>query len=308
MSLEVIYVTRHGFRSNWAVDSKTGVYSTSIPSPTGIPSDPALTGHGVVQSHELAAHLISISPPVERIYSSPYYRCLQTISPTAAALSALHPSRPEISRIRGENGIAEWYGSAPFNHPSPADSKVLKDLFEYFDESYQPMVKPSVRGETVEELHDRAARALESVIEQADREGLKTIVLCTHAATLIAIGRVLTGRMPQDIGEEDFHPFTCSLSTFVRKDKGTGNPSITGGQGSKVGSWRDGSGVGGGWNMTVDGDCSFLSGGEERGWRFSGDESFFAASDQEDAGTALGVVVERRTTGKTRREISKSYL
>jgi transcription factor C subunit 7 len=25
-------------------------------------------------------------------------------------------------------------------------------------------------------------------------------------------------------------------------------------------------GVGGGWECTVNGDCSFLSGGEERGW------------------------------------------
>jgi len=29
---------------------------------------------------------------------------------------------------------------------------------------------------------------------------------------------------------------------------------------------RGGRGVGGGWDLTVSGDCSFLSGGEERGW------------------------------------------
>ena len=30
--------------------------------------------------------------------------------------------------------------------------------------------------------------------------------------------------------------------------------------------WRDGQGVAGGWDCEVNGDCSFLEGGEERGW------------------------------------------
>jgi transcription factor C subunit 7 len=176
---------------------------------------------------------------------------------------------------------------------------VLKELFPQYDESYRPVIKPSVNGESIEELHNRAAYALHRIIEQSDREGVNAICICTHAATLIAIGRVLTGRMPEDIAEEDFRPFTCGLSTFVRKGgkENVGSGREWEGPETKVPAveWRDGKGVGGGWELKVSGDCSFLSGGEERGWRFSGDESFAAAPGQGpalDAGSGLGVVIE----------------
>jgi transcription factor C subunit 7 len=287
MTLEVIYLTRHGvtpppylpklpkltehpqFRSNWVVDPKTGTYSASIPSPTGIPSDPALAGYGVTQSHELAAHLSTLSPPIERFYSSPFYRCIQTISP---ALEALSPDQ-ETLKIRGENGVGEWYGLARFDHPGPAEPKVLKGLFHRYDESYKAVIKPSVNGESIEELHNRSAYALHKIIEQSDREGVKAIVICTHAATLIAIGRVLTGRMPEDIAEEDFRPFTCGLSTFVRKSKGQQQGvRVWEGPESRIPEveWKGGEGVGGGWRLEGSGDCNFLSGGEERGLPFLG--------------------------------------
>lgn len=39
-------------------------------------------------------------------------------------------------------------------------------------------------------------------------------------------------------------------------------------------NWRNGNGVGGGWDIIVNGDCSFLANGEERNWWFSGDEAW----------------------------------
>jgi transcription factor C subunit 7 len=127
-----------------------------------------------------------------------------------------------------------------------------------------------VNGESVDELHDRTAYALHRIIEQSDREGAKAIVLCSHAATVLAIGRVLVGRMPEDIEEQDFNPFTCSLHKFVRKElpRETPKAHLWQGPGSPIPevSWRGGSGVQGGWICELNGDCSFLSGGEERGW------------------------------------------
>ncbi|KAA8627710.1 phosphoglycerate mutase family protein [Pyrenophora tritici-repentis] len=79
--IEVIYVVRHAFRANWSVDPQTGVYTASMKTPTGIPTDPPLTSHGVDQSKELAEYLSHVEPAVDRIYSSPFYRCLQTIKP-----------------------------------------------------------------------------------------------------------------------------------------------------------------------------------------------------------------------------------
>jgi len=111
--------------------------------------------------------------------------------------------------------------------------------------------------------------------------------------------------MPEDIAEEDFRPFTCGLSTFVRRSKG-GEERVREweGPGSRIPEveWKRGKGVGGGWSLKGSGDCSFLSGGEERGWRFSGDESFVAAPGQGpgwDAGSGLGVVVEGKKKGSS---------
>lgn len=257
------------FRSNWVVDHQTGQYTASIPSPTGIPSDPALAGKGVDQAKELAAHFKTLEPPIQRFYSSPFYRCIQTILPAVKAISAT-TSNPETHKVRGENGVGEWYGMARFDHPSPAEPKLLKSLFEEYDDEYKPFIKPNTNGERIDQLHDRTAYALHKIIDKSDKEGVRAIVICTHAATLIAMGRVLTGVMPDDVGEEDFRPFTCGLTRFVRKSKKStaqGGTQEWTGPGSPIPRIRwKGAGVGGGWELRENGDCSFLSGGEERGW------------------------------------------
>ncbi|KAH8890749.1 PGAM-domain-containing protein [Thozetella sp. PMI_491] len=387
MTLEVIYVTRHGFRSNWLVDHTTGQYSASIKTPTGVPSDPALTAHGVDQSKELAAHLLTVQPPIDRVYSSPYYRCLQTVEPytrqrqeqrqhgpsygavpagqaiagraappgpatTAGGVSSVQTSSSSFGsfRIRCESGLSEWYGSAPFDHPTSAPPKTLHALFPgLLEPAYEPLVIPSRSGESIDELHDRVAATMETLIAQCDADGTRSILLCTHAAVVIALGRVLTGVMPTDIEEEDFGAFTCGLSAYRRrklgekvgdKDNGDntpgrteichdgpmtqtkGEPSVPTGdlrdgaprfsdrrashpQASarpRAPQWRGGPGVAGGWNCELNSACDFLSGGEERGWRFAGDESFRKLGpDGTDAGN-LGTVVEGSGEARSRRE------
>jgi len=172
---------------------------------------------------------------------------------------------------------------------------------------------PTRKGESIAQLHDRAAAAVEAIIDAADREGHRAILLCSHAATIIALGRVLTGYMPDNIETEDFRVFTCGLSVFKRrkgsdnslcevKSAGSGDDRLqhrrscneqgeegiqVKPQGGRAGDstvpgkgttasnsestlrkvdWRNGQGVRGGWNCLTNGDCSFLSGGEERGW------------------------------------------
>lgn len=285
------------FRSNWLVDA-SGNYSSYLRSPTGIATDPALTSHGVDQAHELAAHLMSLDPPVERVYSSPYYRCLQTVEPFVGLWA--QSARPDASNkpaILGEAGLSEWYGSASFEHPISASSDRLAELFPAFDRSYVPAVVPSRMGESIAQLHDRVALAMDALIKQCDEAGVRAVLLCSHAATIIALGRVLTGNMPENIEAEDFRAFTCGLSVFRRRlaarrdvageaaatsaprilengrtptsqataspddySNGLADPSST------VVEWKGGRGVGGGWLCEVNGDCSFLSGGEERGW------------------------------------------
>ncbi|PLB48880.1 phosphoglycerate mutase family protein [Aspergillus steynii IBT 23096] len=318
MPLDTIYLTRHGHRLNWTIDYKTGTYISQFRTPTGNPADPTLTSHGVRQSHELAAHLASPSfhPKPFRIYSSPFYRCLQTIQPSVEALKENQRTQgPEQAGnidaradfdVRIENGVGEWFGPTSFfHHPTPASPSTLKTHFPSIlaaspEDTYTPTIYPSTRGESIAQLHDRVATALAALIADADAEiaaleaaqdpadrTSKAIFICSHAAPLIAIGRALTGRMPEDSGEEDFNVFTAGLSTFVRR-RGAGSDGDSGWQAesalapgtqvvradTKVPEWQGGRGVGGGWDCVANGDCSFLSGGAERGWHFNGDESF----------------------------------
>ena len=268
------------------------MYTSAVKPPTGIAADPALTAHGVDQARDMAAFLTTLNPPIEAVYSSPYYRCLQTITPfvdlvnggsSAAdflAGGALMGAR--LTLIRPESGLSDWYGSAQFDQPRPAAPDVLKRMFPAYDEDYQSAVVPTIRGEDLDELHDRVAVALRAIIEQCDREGRKAVVLCTHAAVIIALGRVLTGAMPVNIAEEDFRAFTCGLSVFRRQARSDtapkgqaikeeddqqyrASPDTAHGASAAV-DWRDGRGVGGRWTCLANSDCSFLPGGEERGW------------------------------------------
>ena len=94
-------------------------------------------------------------------------------------------------------------------------------------------------------------------VDREDPDGAITVLICGHAAQIIATGRALTGRLPDDLDEDDFQCFTCGLSRFERRGDRTG-----------------GVGVGGGFECVLNSDCGHLSTGEERGWSFHGDESF----------------------------------
>ncbi|KAK3333103.1 PGAM-domain-containing protein [Cercophora scortea] len=352
MALEVIYVTRHGFRSNWLVDHTNGNYSAMLRSPTGIAADPALTAHGVEQARELADRLLAADPPIERVYSSPYYRCLQTVEPfvrkRAASLlettTTTPPTTTTTTAVRLETGIGEWYGAAPFEHPVPASHDKLASLFPaMLDREYKAAVVPSRTGEGIDELHDRVSATMDALVAECDRDGVRAVLLCSHAAVVIALGRVLTGEMPDSIDVEDFRAFTCGLSMYRRRRQREGRegetaaapvsrgwggetaPATAAAAGAAAAEtwtnttasasiraagavdhhaqqgWRRGRGVSGGWDCELNSDCAHLSSGEERGWRFSGDESFTDVAKKEsmldlDAGAHLGVVVEGRKT------------
>lgn len=266
------------------MDPDTGVYSSNVPSPTGIHSDPALAGYGVDQAKQLAEKILTLDPPVDIVYSSPFYRCLQTLKPTTEQLFQERGG----GKVRVENGVGEFYGRARFDHPSPAPLSVLHTHFPDLDPDYTPIIIPSTNGETIEGLHNRIAYALHRIVAavDADPKSPRALLICTHAASMIAMGRVLTGRMPKDPSEDDFKCFTCSLSKFVRRRKENVAPNgedTIGGKWDRASpddipnvGWRNGKGVKGGWNCELNGDCSFLRGGEERGWYFSGDEAFLA--------------------------------
>ncbi|KIR59163.1 transcription factor C subunit 7 [Cryptococcus bacillisporus CA1873] len=173
--LKYIYVCRHGFRSNW-VDPciKSG--------PTGMNRDPPLAAHGLDQAESLATFLSSPSstnpyPIPEIVFSSPFYRCLHL-----------------------EHGVGEWYSPVYPNtglHPRPAPSHILSPLFPpgSINPSYQPTLFPSRKGESLESLHERAELFIDAWARRVEGEwpDVECVVIFAHAASIIALGRALTG-------------------------------------------------------------------------------------------------------------------
>lgn len=244
--------------------------------PTGNAADPALSDYEITQSRELAAHLTKntgSSFPVERIYCSPYYRCLETVQPLVEAVAEGNKAK---AIVRCEPGLVDWFGPLPFKHPQPLPAAELRDrFFPWIDADYSPSVEgPSPDGESMAQLHARLAAVVGSIVRQCDAEGVRSVLLCTHAAPIIALGRVLTGQVPADVGDEDFGVFTCGLTTYRRRHEQPktiadftatfpwDDPLKT----LSTQTWTHGRGVYGGWDCEVNCDCSFLSGGEERGW------------------------------------------
>ena len=189
----------------------------------------------------------------------------------------------DAQRVKGDNGLGEWYGHARFTHPSPAAPTLLKELFPFYEIKHRPTIVPSKQGETIEELHQRCAYALQTIIQAEDMVDIKeyqatglekprALLICTHAASMIAMGRALTGRIPEDLAEDDFQTYTCGVSKFVRKvtcedfTPAENTDNWVPGMGIPNVDLGGGQGVGGGWTCVQNSNCDFLTDGPERGW------------------------------------------
>ncbi|CAA7266478.1 unnamed protein product [Cyclocybe aegerita] len=212
---EKIYIARHGFRLNWI--------STTWQSATGLPRDPPLTAYGETQAEELNQYFLSF-PEDERptaIFSSPYYRCLQTSRPLAKALGV---------PIYVEHGVVEWYSPvAPGTglHPRPGSTESLKTFFSEIDPSWSTLYYPSRKGETVKEVHDRVDEFLVSffaaIAQRLPLERRRRLLFVTHAATTIALVRSF-------VGDRELHMKVgcCSISELDRHTDGVREGQVLG--------------------------------------------------------------------------------
>lgn len=128
--------------------------------------------------------------------------------------------------------------------PIPAPTELLQGLFPGISTSYDPIESPNSKGESIAELYDRCERVLSTLIKRLDEHPAKpsSVLLCTHAATFVALCRVLAGNRPKDPATADFVPYTSCLTVFERLPPSTD------------------------WVCKTNGDCSFLSAGKQRGW------------------------------------------
>lgn len=215
MVMEKIYVARHGFRLNWI--------NSTWKSVTGLPRDPPLAAFGEAQAQELADYFLSL-PEDQRptaIFSSPFYRCLQTSQPTAKALGL---------PIHIEHAIGEWYSPVVPNtgllHPRPGPPSSLVQYFPEIDTTAWPssLWYPSRKGETIEELHDRVAGFLALLPQALARRpdiDARRVLFVSHAATAIALVRQLLGdkELPLKYG-------CCALSELELKPGASGEQPL----------------------------------------------------------------------------------
>ncbi|KAI0374213.1 PGAM-domain-containing protein [Pilatotrama ljubarskyi] len=208
MTIETIYIARHGYRMNWVTSEWHSV--------TGLPRDPPLAAFGLTQAQELADYFLSLPEDLRPtiILSSPYYRCLQTAVPSAQKLGL---------PLYVEHGLSEWYSPVSPGtglHPRPASATELRTYFPEIDDSWKSIYYPSRKGEDVPEVHDRVnglLRALVPCIERKYSGKHKRILLVSHAATVIALTRELIGdrSLPLRVG-------CCTITELVRKPGETG--------------------------------------------------------------------------------------
>lgn len=84
------------FRANWSAEPPRTHVSGRFP------PDTPLSSHGELQAEELGLHVAELEPKVDVIYTSPFYRCVQTIEP---AVQRLHAMKDHLVEIRGEPGF-----------------------------------------------------------------------------------------------------------------------------------------------------------------------------------------------------------
>ncbi|GMF01650.1 unnamed protein product [Ambrosiozyma monospora] len=117
MTLKRIYIARHGYGANWLpIDQQPE-------NPTGIDSDPPLAPHGVDQSKEMGEYFYNL-PEEEQpqlIFTSPFYRCVETVEPTAKNLKL---------QVFLERGVGEWYKPDRGVIPEPANHERLSKFFD----------------------------------------------------------------------------------------------------------------------------------------------------------------------------------
>jgi len=190
---------------------------------------------------------------------------------------------------------------------------VLQTFFPALED--RTSIVPALNGESLSELHNRCAYALVSIIADCDSLSLPSspkksitdsassptaILICTHAAAMIAIGRALTGIMPDDVAERDFRTFTASVSRFERvAPESVAVPTWTVGEKVPDVGWR-GRGVAGGWRCVVDAGTEHLEGGGERDWGFGGPQAFIG-----DTGGAGGRAEEMNSVETVSNRIVK---
>ncbi|KAF2274669.1 phosphoglycerate mutase-like protein [Westerdykella ornata] len=241
--LHRIYLVCHGETVDQTDDEQDAYY------PTENPADVPLSKTGVEQAKQTADRLAMENLPIDLVYSSPSYQCLETLLPIVTTPDG----RPKFT-VRVEPGLRESQDiddvfplcSEVCALKRPTDISDLIDHFNYIDTKYRPLVTPPLKGWLLEpprRLLLRAHFTMDHLIQTLDAaRSPQVILICTHAEVVLAIARVLTSRnLPcwtdytpnyesffgelrrrikriamTDLCQPDHHVFNCSITRLDR--------------------------------------------------------------------------------------------
>lgn len=254
MAIKTIYIARHGYRSNWL---PVGPYPEP---PTGIENDVPLAEHGLEQAAELAKYMATLDIKPEMIFTSPFYRCLQTINPTRETLKI---------PLYVDRGLGEWFKPDRDVVPKPATNDVISQFFPgVIAGDWEDSNIPSLKGESEEDIFNRCKEFWPIFVSHLETKfpDVETIILVTHAATKAALGSNLLkfndAREPIDDKGTMIRNGSCSVDQFncVKRPEGKDFYSSQ-------------------WDLVMNGNTSFLTKGEEMNWDFK--NKWEAGSDED---------------------------
>ncbi len=176
MTNRTVYLVRHGHRldeinKKWYEKEGLNKY------------DPPLSEKGFEQAQKLAQRLQQ--EPIDMLFTSPYWRAIQTAHPIAEALDL---------PLYVENGIGEWLGRSMIPHePNIMPAFQRRDEFPMLEFSHNPRVIPHY-PETVAECFDRLENTMTQLLDSYEGNLL-----------IVGHGRTVTGLAHRLVGKPESH-------------------------------------------------------------------------------------------------------
>jgi broad specificity phosphatase PhoE len=174
------------------------------------PYDPPLSALGWQQALELAPKLLHL--PIERIFTSPYLRTLQTAYPIAAGLNRVRQGLG--LKLCIENGLREWL------HPDwsptlPETLPLAEKIFQVppIDLEYIGIFEPHY-PETLAAVNIRSQQVVEKIVEISD--GCVAIVAHKHT-----LSGMLTALLPANSEILEFLPAMALVLTSGDRSMGS---------------------------------------------------------------------------------------
>jgi broad specificity phosphatase PhoE len=174
------------------------------------PYDPPLSALGWQQTWDLTPRLLHL--PIDRIFTSPYLRTLQTAYPIASGLNRVQ--RGVGLKLCIENGLREWLHpdwSPTLPETLPLAEKILQ--VPLIDSNYVGILDPQY-PESLVAVNIRSQQIAEKIVGLADR----CVAIVAHKHTLSGM---LTALLPANSEIPEFLPAMALVLTSADQTMGS---------------------------------------------------------------------------------------